>query len=251
MDSALYIGELRHRRFFPVKHFFTYPLFLTFLDIDRIADAMKISPFTSHNRFNWVSFFDADHFGDPLQSLRKRLEQDAAKEGIVLPDGQIFLLAHPRYFGYVFNPVSFFYCYNRAGNLETILAEVNNTFGESHNYWLDEKCSLRAANSKRYQAQKAFHVSPFLPMSLGYEFTFTNPGKRLTAHMAVNEGSRLQFDATMTMQRQPWNASCLHRTLLRHPWMTAKVIFQIHWQAVKLLLKRVPVFNHPARRSAG
>lgn len=250
MEPAIYIGELRHRRFLPVKHFFTYPLFLTFLDIDKIAESMKVSPLTSYNRFNWLSFFDRDHFGDPQLPMRKRLELDAAKHGIELPNGKIFLLTHLRYLGYVFNPVSFFYCYDLAGKLETILAEVNNTFGESHNYWLDKACSLPSANALKYHASKAFHVSPFLPMDLGYEFTFTDPSTNLTAHMAVSNANSLQFDATMTMQSQPWSAACLHRALLRYPLQTAKVMFQIHWQAAKLLWKRVPVFTHPARRRA-
>lgn len=134
MDSALYTGKLRHRRFSPRAHEFTYPVYMAFLDIDRLPELMRVSRFASYNRWNWTSYDERDHFGDPHIPLRKRLEEDAAKQGIRLPDGQIFLLTHLRYLGYGFNPVSFFYCCDRTGRLAMTLGEVNNTFGESHNY---------------------------------------------------------------------------------------------------------------------
>ena len=136
MEPAIYFGTIRHRRFEPARHEFTYPLFMAFLDVDRIPELMKVSPFTSYNRFNWASFHERDHFGDPALPLRQRLVADAAEQGIRLPEGPIFLLTHLRYLGYSFNPISLFYCYDREGRLDTILAEVNSTFGETHNYWL-------------------------------------------------------------------------------------------------------------------
>ena len=117
-------------------HAFTYPLFMVLLDIDRIPELMSASPFTSHNRWNWASFHDGDHFGDAAAPLRERLSQDAAAHGLSLPDGPVLLLTHLRYLGYCFNPVSFYYCHDAGGELRLILAEVNNTFGGSHNYWL-------------------------------------------------------------------------------------------------------------------
>src|SRR4051812_25931522 len=119
MESSLYTGTVRHRRFEPARHEFTYPLFMAMLDIDRIPELMGISPFSSYGRFNWASFYQRDHFGDPTSSLRQRLTADAARNGIRLPDGPIFLLTHLRYLGYVFNPISLFYCYNREGGLES------------------------------------------------------------------------------------------------------------------------------------
>ena len=109
MESALYVGKLRHRRFSPRAHAFEYPVFLSFLDVDEIPKLMRRSPLSSYGRWNLISYFERDHFGDPSQSLRARLVEDAQKNGISLPDGKIFLLTHLRYFGYVFNPVSFFY----------------------------------------------------------------------------------------------------------------------------------------------
>jgi DUF1365 family protein len=248
MESAIYSGTLRHRRFEPVRHEFTYPLFMAFLDVDRIPELMKVSPFTSYNRFNWAGFHDADHYGDPQVTLRRRLETSAAENGIRLPNGPIYLLTHLRYLGYNFNPISLFYCYTKEGALDTILAEVNSTFGESHNYWLSAANQIGKPGSGTYRCPKRIHVSPFMPMRLDYRFVLPSPGERLVAHMNTLEGERSAFDATLRLRRQPWNASALHGALMRFPWMTAKVIAAIHWEALKLHWKKVPVFTHPARQ---
>ncbi len=247
MDSALYSGVLRHRRFAPASHEFSYPLFMAFLDIDRIPEVMDRSRFSSYNRWNWASFDERDHFGDPRLPLRKRVEIDAASHGLTLPDGQIFLLTHLRYLGYSFNPVSFFFCYSKAGSLDLILAEVHNTFGESHNYWLDQKAAIAGGNSLRYRTAKEFHVSPFMSLDHEYEWTFTPPEENLVIHMSMHAPQSPFFDATLTLDRQPWTAQSLRGALIRHPWMTAKVISAIHWQALRLLIKRVPVFTHPSK----
>ena len=242
MESGIYFGTIRHRRFRPLRHEFTYGLFMVFMDIDRIPKLTRISRLLSYNRFNWATYDERDHFGDPRLPLRKRLECDAQAHGLSLPDGPVFLLTHLRYLGYGFNPVSFFYCYDSSERLQLILAEVNSTFGESHNYWLSPGNQLPAANSMRYRQSKAMYVSPFMPMKLDYTFTFTPPGQTLIAHMdTVKEGSAF-FDATLKLAYQPWSARSLHRALLTFPWMTAKVIAAIHWEALRLWMKKVPVF---------
>lgn len=259
-DNAVYLGWVRHRRFAPKKHDFTYPVFFTFLDIDRLPELMQASKLTSYGRFNWASFDERDHFGDASVPLRKRLEEDARANGAALPDGPIFLLTHLRYFGYNFNPVSFFYCYDRAGTLQLILAEVSNTFNETHNYWLRAEDEVRPGGSaehegaKHFQTPKVFHVSPFLGLDMDYAWTFTTPAESLTVHMTNFDRAagprQVLFDATLRLEdRRPWNAREIRRALFRHPWMTAQVIVQIHWQALRLWLKRVPVVTHPARQN--
>jgi DUF1365 family protein len=223
---------------------------MVFLDIDRIPELMQVSGFTGYNQWNWASFEDRDHFGDPALPLRRRLAEDAARAGITLPDGPVFLLTHLRYLGYNFNPISLFYCYDQGGELQTVLAEVNNTFGETQNYWLSGANQLPSANSRHYRCAKSMHVSPFMPMEMDYDFILTTPADRLVAHMNTLEAGRVNFDATLTLTRRPWAAKALHRALLSHPWMTAKVIAAIHWQALLLYLRKVPVFTHPARRKA-
>ena len=244
MDSALYVGTLRHRRFQPVPHEFMYPLFMSFLDIDRIPELMKISPFAGYDRWNWTSFNNRDYFGNVRMPLRDRLRADAEANGVELPEGKIFLLTHLRYFGYVFNPVSFFYCYDRNDSLLTVLAAVNNTFGETHNYWL--KSPLQALeNSWSYEVTKAFHVSTFLGMNCHYRFTFSDPAASIVVQTNVAGEDGLLFDSSLKLQRETWSRANLHRVLLRYPFMTLRVIAGIHWQAARLYFKNVPVSNHP------
>lgn len=248
MQSAIYTGTLRHRRFSPKRHDFTYSIFMVSLDIDHIPELMSISPFTSYNRWNWASFYDADHFGELRCSLRERLARHAHEQGIELAGGRIFLLTHLRYLGYNFNPVSFFYCYDGRERLKAILAEVNNTFGETHNYWLDQRNTAvngQAANAVHYRFRKEFHVSPFLQMDCQYQWTFTEPTDSLLIQTNSLRGGQPLFDATLKLEAQEWTARNLHRALLRHPWITAKVIAGIHWQAIRLWGKRVPVVHHP------
>jgi uncharacterized protein len=134
--------------------------------------------------------------------------------------------------------------------IEVILAEVNSTFGESQNYWLSARNAIPADNSLRYAVPKRLHVSPFMKMDLDYRFVFTSPGDSLLAHMNTVDNGTSFFDATLQLKRKPWSARTLHRTLLRYPWMTLKVISAIHWQALKLYLKKVPVFPKPEHKPA-
>ena len=248
LEPAIYQGTLRHRRFQPTAHAFQYPLFMAFLDVDTIPQTMQQARFGGYNRFNWASYYDKDFFGDPSLSLRERVTRDAAGQGISLPDGPMYVLTHLRYLGYRFSPVSFYFCYAHDGGDPMVLAEVNNTFGESRNYWLGPHNAVSSENSLRFRCAKDFHVSPFMDMDLDYDFTFTPPQQKLVVHMNTLRGGDALFDATLTMERQPWTSANLTRTLLRYPWMTAKVITAIHWEAVKLFLKGVPVYTHPARR---
>lgn len=245
MESGIYAGTLRHRRFRPVGREFTYPLFMVFLDIDRLPELMKVSPVAAYNRWNWVSYHERDHFGDPAKTLRERLFRNGQQKGVVLPGGRVFLLTHLRYLGYNFNPVSFFYCHDREGSLRMIMAEVNNTFGETENYWLTPEIERPAGNNKRYRFSKIFHVSPFLKLGHRYDWTFTPPGEKLITESVSYEDGQQIFDSTLKLERREWSKRELHRVLIRFPWMTAKVIAAIHWQALRLLLKRVPMVRHP------
>jgi DUF1365 family protein len=253
---AIYVGSLRHRRFRPVGHTFTYPVFMAMLDVDHIPEMMRVSPFSSYNHWNWAGYDERDHFGDAALPLRERLRSDAAAHGVTLPHGPAYLLTNLRYLGYCFNPVSFYYFYGRSGNLEMMLAEVNNTFGETCNYWLTRECEPpakrpRGARTRRYETRKVFHVSPFMDLGHQYTWIFTPPGDRLVAHMNSRAGDGVFFDATLTLERRPWSARELRRVLAEYPWMTAKVIAAIYWEALRLRLKGVPYVPHPGAASAG
>lgn len=237
-ESGLFVGTLRHRRHLPVEHVFSYPLFMVWLDIDRIPELMRVSRFTGHNRLNWATFDDRDHLGDPTQPLRRRVHDAADRAGIDLPDGPIFLLTHLRYLGYCFNPVSFFYAFDSANTLALVMAEVNNTVGGSRTYWLRPDPASRRFHAT---AAKSLYVSPFLPADVAYQFWFTWPGDRLGVHICAQDSRRTVFDATLTLQKRPWTAREIRRQLLRRPVMTAVVTTAIHWQALQLWWKGVPV----------
>jgi DUF1365 family protein len=250
LESAIYEGTLRHRRHQSSDHQFTYPLFMALLDIDHIPELMAASAITSYNRANLLSFQQRDHFGDPALPLRERLDRDARANGVELPDGKIFLLTHLRNFGYTFNPVSFFYCFGADEKPACILAEVNNTFGETHNYWLTAAQQVKAGASQRYRFNKQFHVSPFFSLGHLYDWTFNNSADRLIVESKNLENGELAFDSTLSLQRREWTARNLHRTVLRFPFMTARTILGIHWQALRLWAKKVPVVHHPGGEHA-
>lgn len=235
---ALFVGTVRHRRLTPVPHRFTYRLFMAFLDVDRIPELMRVSRLTGYNAWNWASFDERDHLGDPALPLRERVAAEAARAGVDWPGGPVFLLTNLRYLGYCFNPVSFFYLFDRAGRLAAVLAEVHNTFGGAHNYW------LRPAGGSplfRSVADKSLYVSPFLPPDLEYRFALTAPAERLTVHVDARRSGERLFDATLALERRPWTAREIRRQLVRQPAMTASVIAAIHRQALALWWRGVPV----------
>lgn len=249
MESALYVGKLRHRRFRPKEHTFEYPVFLSLLDVDRISEVLQRSRLSSYERFSVISYFERDHFGDPRKPLRERIAADARKNCVTLPNGKIFILTHLRYFGYAFNPVSFFYFYDERDELRLMMAEVNNTFGESHNYWLAARNEKPSGAAHRYASEKKLHVSPFMPMDLQYDWVLTKPGERLVAHMNTIRDGKPFFDATLQLQRREWTRAEVRRVLAAYPLMTARVIGAIHWEALKLWIKDMPVFAHPSKRA--
>jgi DUF1365 family protein len=240
----VYVGTIRHRRFTPRRHAFTYPLSMSLLDIDQLPDLMRVSRLTSYNRWNWASYDERDHFGDPAQSLRERLRESARAAGQSLPDGPVFLLTHLRVCGYVFNPISLFYCYDRRGTLCRVLAEVNNTYGGRQLYWLSPETG--GSRPFRATAEKTLYVSPFMQIDADYQFVLTPPGDRLVAHMNVTPSAdpRVRgriMDATLALAYRPWTAAAIRAALARFPLMTAQVIAAIHWQALRLYLGGVPV----------
>jgi DUF1365 family protein len=262
LASCLYEGTVRHRRFAPVPHGFSYRVFLVYLDLAELDRAFDGRWLWSVGRPNVASFRREDHLGDPAVPL------DAAVRDLVeerlgrRPAGPVRLLTNLRYLGYGFNPVSFFYCFDAAGALDAIVAEVNNTpWGERHPYVLDAAAAASAlaasperaegaARALRFRFPKAFHVSPFMPMAQEYDWRFRAPGAALSVHMENVEAGEIVLDATMLLERRPLDGPGLASALLRFPAMTAKVVAAIYWNALRLRWKRVPYFPHPGRPPA-
>lgn len=250
MESALYRGWVSHRRHGPTKNVFRYSVFQLYLDLDELEDVFSYMRVCSIDRPNLVSFMRADHLGDPGLPLDTAVRDLVERETAERPRGPIRLLTHPRYFGYVMNPVSFYYCYDRSGqDVQAIVAEINNTpWGERHCHVLGGRQNRGSAGHHHYRFAKSFHVSPFMPMELTYDWHFSRPGERLTVHMKnIERGERVVFDATLSLARRPLTTRELGRALVQHPFMTASVITAIYWQALRLWLKRAPFYSHPAK----
>lgn len=245
MHSAIYSGWLRHRRFAPKEHEFRYSLFLMYLDLAEIDTVFAGRWLWSARRRAVARFDRSDYLGDPSVPL------DAAVRDLVhdrtgrRPEGPIRLLTHLKYFGYAFNPVSFYYCFDRADTrVTTIVAEVTNTpWRERHCYVLDSPDVTPDAGYHRYRTAKSHHVSPFMPMDVDYTWGFSAPGERLNVHMALHRDGKI-FDATLCTSRTAITPLALARVLIGYPLMTLKVIASIHWEALMLWLKRIPVHPH-------
>ncbi len=250
--SALYVGEVRHRRFAPIRRAFTYPLYFGYLDLDELdAIDAELWPLLGVRRPAMTRMDRADHLagcGAPGQPLAEVVRGLVERAGAPRPRGPIGLLTHARHLGLAMNPVSFFYCWDTAGReVEAIVAEVSNTpWDERHVYVLPSN----GAGKQRHRFAKAFHVSPFLPLELGYDWRFTPPGERLVVHMDCNDRSGVVLDATLTLTRRPLDRRHLAGVLARFPVMTGTVLARIYWQALQLWLRRAPVHDHPRTHGA-
>lgn len=252
LSSAVYEGIVSHRRLGPKPHYFEYRLCQLYLDLDELDRVFAGRWLWSVGHCNLAEFRRSDYFGErslPLaQAVRDRIEQSTGYR----PNGPIRLLTHLRYAGYVFNPVSFYYCYAPDGaTLTAILAEITNTpWQERHTYVLPLGEARRRTDSWEWEFPKAFHVSPFIGMERQYAWRFTEPRDELRVGMHVQRDGEREFEAYLRLRRHPMSGASLARVLWRFPLMTAQVIGAIHWQALRLWLKRTPVHDHPQLRGA-
>jgi len=234
--SCLYAGEVVHQRFAPRRHHLRYRLYQMLVDLDELPGLARRLNLFSHNKFNLFSFYDQDHgdgSGRPLTAYVAGLLADA---GIVHDGGPIRLLCLPRLFGYAFNPLSIYYCFDRAGVVQAMVYEVNNTFGERHSYVIPAMVS--DSGPIRQSCHKVFYVSPFMDMDMVYQFDLSLPGAHISTAVrgATREGVPLIF-AAFTGARRDLSDAALLATLLAYPLATLGVVAAIHWEALKLFAK--------------
>jgi uncharacterized protein len=251
MHSALYTGRLRHRRFAPREHRFSYRLFMMYVDLAELDEIFRGRWLWSARRPALAWLRRADYLGDPALPLDTAVRELVASQTGVRPSGPIRMLTHLRYFGVGFNPVTFYYCFDAADTrVESIVAEITNTpWNERHAYVLSDAAANASPRALRYRFAKEFHVSPFLPMEMNYDWRFGVPGERLSVNMQNFQQDARVFDATLDLTRRDISAGALARALLAFPCMTATVIAGIYIQAIKLWFKRVPFHANPASES--
>lgn len=223
-------------------------LYLDLSELDRVFHGTSL---WQVGRSAPASFRESDHYAEPGLGLVDSIRRLAERETGRTHSGPIRLLTHLRYFGYVFNPVSFFYLFDEvSGRLETIIAEVANTpWNERHMYVLDVAGKGTPSGGRQlFSFPKAFHVSPFMPLDQWYEWGFSSPDDKVSVHMTnLREGRRV-FDATLLLQREEISPSRLRLLLLQQPMMCGKVIVAIYWNALLLWLKGAPFHQHPGGR---
>jgi DUF1365 family protein len=233
-----------------VLHRFGYRMFMMYLDLDELPELFRKRWFWSVSRPALARFRRSDHLGPAKQPLSDSIRNLVEKETGSRPRGPIRLLTNLSYFGYCFNPVSFYYCFDEDGEtLKTIVAEVNNTpWGERDTYVLPESMDIGRRGVKRFKPKKKMHVSPFMPMEVEYDWCFTAPAERVTVYMANSRDGRRMFDASISLQRTEISGTALASVLARFPFMTVKIVAAIYWQALRLWTKRCPVYAHPEKR---
>jgi len=250
MNSALYRGQVMHSRTEPVQNTFCYSMFMVYLDLSELQYVFKGRWLWSTDRFNIASFNRNYHLGDPDIPLEHAV-RDLVDERIgSRPEGPVRMLTQMRYLGYNFNPVSFYYCFDKKDmQVETIIVEIHNTpWGEMHCYVLGEKDNRGDLDNKRFEFAKTFHISPFTDMDTRYEWRFGKPGDEIRVKMKSFREGNLFFEAGMTMKRYPLTGRNLSSMLVRYPFMTGMIVSAIYWQALRLRVKGAKFYTHPLKR---
>jgi len=237
MNSCIYNGIVTHYRFKPIKHSFNYKTFSLFLDLDEIEKLDKTVSIFSFNKFNIFSFYNNDHGARDGNSLKKWVLDNLKKFKINQNITKIKLLCYPRVFGYVFNPLSIFYCYENS-KLKAIFYEVKNTFNEQHTY------IFKIKNNEKIEqkCKKKFYVSPLMDMDTYYNFKLLNPGEKLSIFIKQTDEKGVILTATQSGDRKEFSLKQLVLNFFKYPLMTIKIIGSIHFEAL-LLWKKGAIYR--------
>lgn len=241
---SIYKGTIAHSRHSPKKHNFKYQVSMLYIDLDQLDTAFDKNIFWSYNAFNIGSFNQTNYFTSNGNDVKTSV-CELVKEKINLEiNGKIFLLTNGKYFGYCFNPVSFYYCFNNLNRLIAIVSHITNTpWNEKYAYVHD--CKSSKGGTKEFNFDKCFHVSPFMPMNIKYNWKYTEPKDFLFVSMNSFEKENFNFNATLRLTKKAWTPWALNKIILMFPPSTFRTIIVIYWNALLLKLKRVPSYPHP------
>ena len=245
LRSRIYFGRVMHKRLRPFRHRFAYRVYAFLFDLDELGRLDRELPLFSHNRANLFSLRDRDHGPRDGSALKPWAERLCAEAGVELGGGRVELLCLPRLFGYVFNPLSLWFCHGAEGELRAVIYEVRNTFGQQHSYVIPLTAPPAGEEAFDQACDKGFYVSPFLPMAASYRFRLRPPGQRLAVliRQAVKEGEILL--ATWSGRSARLGLGSLSRALLLYPLLTFKIVLAIHWQALWLWAKGARYHRRP------
>ena len=235
-NSSIYTGTVIHKRFKPKKHSFNYKVFSLLIDLSELDILDKNLKLFSYNKFNIISFYNKDHGPRDGSSLKNWVIENLKKNNLEFNDVQIKLLCYPRILGYVFNPLSVFYVFDKNQKLISILYEVKNTFGEQHTYIFK---SYKDQNLIQHVCKKKFHVSPFIEMDCVYFFRLLKPGNKISVIIDQNDKDGKILYASQDGIKSELNNNTLIKAYLKHPLMTFKIILAIHFEAFKLWTKGI------------
>lgn len=241
INSALYECTIMHHRLEPLRNRFVYRIFMFALDLDELDRLHASMRLFSRNRFNLFSFRDADHLRLGRPSAKENLLEYVRTQGVTEQIGKVLLITNVRVFGYVFNPVSFYYCYAENGDPVCVVPEVGNTFGEQKPYLLTG--ADRSGEGFRKRVTKYFYVSPFIDMDAEFDFQLQLPGEQLQVTINDYKDGKKFFLSAVRGERKPLTDAQLAWYAVRFPFVTLQVITLIHWQALKLMLRKLHFFR--------
>jgi DUF1365 family protein len=234
--ATLYPGEVMHARLKPFGHRFVYRVFSLLIDTDRLEEAGRMSALLSVDRANLCSFHQADHVERPGESVRGYADRLLTQAGVERP-ARVLLLSYPRIFGYAFNPISVYFCYDGDDRLTALIYAVRNTFGQRHTYVAPLLPGQFSQAGIRQERSKVFHVSPFVGMDARYHFRVLPPGRVVRLRIHETEGGEPLLSATFSGTARKLGTASMSANLLKFPLMTWKIVAGIHWEALKLWLK--------------
>ena len=241
---AVYQGTIAHTRFSSKSHKFTYKTNMLYLDLDELQGAFLGKLFWGYNKANLASFYRSDFYGDKRKTIKKSIQSLLVNKINLNHKGKIFLLTTIRCFGFAFNPVSFYYCFDESSNIQAIVSHITNTpWNEKHAYVHD--CRNKPSMSKKFEFDKDFHVSPFMPMNINYSWVFSPPKDFLFISMDSYNNDKLIFNATLKMTKRAWGNFTLNKILFLSLPMSIKSTTLIYFNAVILFIKRAKFYPHP------
>ena len=254
MHNSFCDGTIVHHRFYPKVHHFKYNMSWCLLDVSQLQQQMDQSRFWSLDRFNIISIRQKDYVNSSKQSIEAKIRKYIKSKINRVFNGKIFLFTHPRYLGFGFNSVNFYFCYDK-DTLKFIISEINNTpWKQKHLYFhavdddlTDQSCNSKTEQSGHFEFKKEFHISPFVEMNIDYSWIFKISSKKLEVQMVLKKQQQTVMKVFLHTKFSAMNGNKISLWLLSKPFQSLKMFFGIYWQATKIWLKKIPFYNHPEK----